>query len=198
MPKPLAFFVGCHYSPIFFNMDQEANSNSSMPQQPPLPMGMDQATFDKMAAKQQQEAQEMAFRSVAESCPGRTVASGVIGFGLGAAIGMFMSSVDWNINNEEFTKLSTREQMRLTAKDMFAKSYSSAKGFAVIGAVFASSECVIESFRAKHDIYNNIMSGCFAGAVMAAKSGPQSMALGCAGFAAFSGAIELWMSQSDS
>ncbi|KAH6565352.1 hypothetical protein BASA50_005393 [Batrachochytrium salamandrivorans] len=177
-------------------MDRGASSDAQAP--PHLPMGMDQETFDRMAARQQQESQEMAFRSVAESCPGRTVASGVLGFGLGAAIGMFMSSVDWNINSEEFSKLSTREQMRLTAKDMVGKSYSSAKSFAVIGAVFASSECVIESFRAKHDIYNNIMSGCFAGAVMAAKSGPQSMVLGCAGFAAFSGAIELWMASSDS
>ncbi|KAL2915386.1 Mitochondrial import inner membrane translocase subunit tim22 [Polyrhizophydium stewartii] len=162
-----------------------------------LPPGMDKETFQKLADRQQREAQEMAFRTVAESCPGRTVASGVIGFGAGAAIGVFMSSVEWNIN-DDFLRLSTREQMRQTLRDMGSRTYSSAKSFAVIGAVFASSECVIESFRAKHDIYNNIMSGCFAGAAMSARAGPRAMVAGCAGFAAFSGAIEMWMNSMDS
>lgn len=40
--------------------------------------------------------------------------------------------------------------------------------------------------RGKSDIWNAIMGGCAAGAALSAKGGPQAMALGCAGFAAFS------------
>ena len=58
-----------------------------------------------------------------------------------------MSSVDWGSNTEEFRNLSTREQIRLTLKDMGAKSYSSAKNFAVVGAVFSGTEWLIETVR---------------------------------------------------
>jgi mitochondrial import inner membrane translocase subunit TIM22 len=80
--------------------------------------------------------------------------------------------------------------------DMGQKSYSSAKNFAVVGAVFAGTECVIETFRAKNDIYNGISAGCFTGAALARKAGPKAMLGGCAGFAAFSTAIELYMRSS--
>lgn len=67
------------------------------------------------------------------------------------------------------------------------------KGFTVVGALYSGSECVIEKTRAKHDIYNTVYAGCFTGAALAHGGGPKAMAGGCAGFAAFSAAIEKFM-----
>jgi mitochondrial import inner membrane translocase subunit TIM22 len=67
---------------------------------------------------------------------------------------------------------------------------SYAKGFGAMGALFAGSECAVEKMRAKHDIYNSVYAGCFTGAVLAHKAGPQAMCAGCATFAALSAAID--------
>lgn len=40
---------------------------------------------------------------------------------------------------------------------------------------------------------NGIMAGCVTGGVLGAKAGPQAAAVGCAGFAAFSAAIDYYM-----
>lgn len=42
-------------------------------------------------------------------------------------------------------------------------------------------------------MWNGVSAGAIAGAVLAAKSGPQAMALGSAGFAAFSAAIDYYI-----
>ncbi|KAI9209885.1 mitochondrial import inner membrane translocase subunit tim22 [Polychytrium aggregatum] len=137
------------------------------------------------------------FQALGESCPVKVATSGAIGFVFGGAFGMFMSSVDMGLNTEEFQKMSTKDQFKYTFKDMMSKSYASAKNMAVIGAVFSGSECIIESYRAKNDIYNGVSAGCFTGAVMSARAGPQAMVGGCIGFAAFSAAIDYWIRHSD-
>ncbi|KAJ3052403.1 Mitochondrial import inner membrane translocase subunit tim22 [Rhizophlyctis rosea] len=136
-------------------------------------------------------------QGIMESCPAKVVISGGAGFGLGLAFGTFMSSVDWGSNTEEFRNLSTREQIRLTLKDMGAKSYSSAKNFAVVGAVFSGTECLIETYRAKNDMWNGISAGCITGGVLAARAGPQAALFGCGGFAAFSAVIDYWLRHHD-
>lgn len=70
---------------------------------------------------------------------------------------------------------------------------SYAKGFGMMGALFSGSECVIEKFRAKHDMYNSIYAGCSAGAILAHSGGPKAMCVGCASFAAFSYMIDRFM-----
>ncbi len=40
---------------------------------------------------------------------------------------------------------------------------------------------------------NGIAAGCITGGVLGGKAGPQAAAIGCAGFAAFSTAIEYWL-----
>lgn len=57
-----------------------------------------------------------------------------------------------------------------------ARSY--AKGFAAMGALFAGSECLIESYRAKHDARNSIYAGCTTGAILAHSGGPKAMCIG--------------------
>lgn len=94
---------------------------------------------------------------------------------------------------------------------MGSRSFSSAKNFALVGAIFSGTECCIEGvrltkvrlcilltylgyqFRAKNDLKNGIAAGCITGGVLGAKAGPQAAALGCAGFAAFSAAIDYYM-----
>ena len=75
--------------------------------------------------------------------------------------------------------------------EVSCRSY--AKGFGTVGALFAGSECVIEKVRARHDIYNSLYAGCFAGGALAHKAGPQAMCIGCASFAAFSVVIDKFM-----
>ncbi|KAI9889696.1 MAG: Mitochondrial import inner membrane translocase subunit tim22 [Vezdaea aestivalis] len=88
---------------------------------------------------------------------------------------------------------TTRQQLRAGFKDMGKSSYSSAKNFGMIGAMYAGSECAIEGFRGKNDLTNSVAAGCVTGGALAHKGGPQAAALGCAGFAAFSLAIDYYM-----
>jgi mitochondrial import inner membrane translocase subunit TIM22 len=89
--------------------------------------------------------------------------------------------------------LPLREQLKQGFKDLGTRSYSSARNFGKVGAIFAGTECCIEGFRAKNDLKNGVMAGCITGGVLAAPAGPQAAALGCAGFAAFSLAIDSYM-----
>ena len=70
-----------------------------------------------------------------------------------------------------------------------------AKGFGAVGALFAGSECVIEKVRAKHDIYNSMYAGCFAGGTLAASAGPKAACAGCLTFGAFSAIIDKFLEQ---
>ncbi|KAG0289371.1 Mitochondrial import inner membrane translocase subunit tim22 [Linnemannia gamsii] len=134
-----------------------------------------------------------------ENCPFKFVFGGVTGFALGGAFGIVMSSFEFAGPQltPQLQELSTREQMKIMLKDMGNRSYSSAKNFAVVAAIFSSSECFIEGYRAKNDIYNGAAAGCFTGGVLAAKGGAKASAFGCAGFAAFSTAIDYWIRHSD-
>ena len=59
-----------------------------------------------------------------------------------------------------------------------------------MGALFAGSECIIESYRARHDSRNSIYAGCATGAILGYSGGPKAMCIGCASFAAFSALID--------
>lgn len=146
-----------------------------------------------MTAEEQQAYIVKSINAVSESCAFKTVLSGGAGFGLGALFGLFMSSMQIENTDNAIYDKPFREQMRLGFRDMGKKSYASAKNFAVVGAIFAGSECCIEGFRAKNDLWNSASAGCFTGAVLARNAGPQAMALGCGGFAAFSVAIDAYM-----
>ncbi|KAG9288211.1 hypothetical protein G9A89_020517 [Geosiphon pyriformis] len=128
---------------------------------------------------------------VAESCPVKSCLSGVGGFLLGGVFGMFMSSFEMASTDPAVLEQPLRQQLKHTAKDMAQKSFSMAKNFAVVGAIFSGTECMIESYRAKNDLYNSMSAGCITGAVLAARAGPQATAMGCMGFAAFSTA-RIW------
>lgn len=133
-----------------------------------------------------------------QSCPGKTIMAGGSGFFLGGFFGLFMASMAYDVPTgtnaaSHISQLPFKQQMKLQFTDMGRRSYSSAKNFGYIGAIYSGVECSIESFRAKHDIYNGISAGCITGGALSLKAGPQAAFLGCAGFAAFSTAIDLYL-----
>jgi import inner membrane translocase subunit TIM22 len=91
------------------------------------------------------------------------------------------------------TDLPMRQQLKAGLRDMYRSSMSSGKNFAKVGAIFSGTECAIEGLRAKNDLYNGVAGGCLTGGILARNAGPQAVAVGCAGFAVFSAAIDAYM-----
>ncbi|KAF2022791.1 mitochondrial import inner membrane translocase, subunit Tim17/22 [Setomelanomma holmii] len=91
------------------------------------------------------------------------------------------------------TDLTLRQQLRAGLRDMYRSSLSSGRNFAKVGAIFSGTECAIEGLRAKNDLYNGVAGGCITGGILARNAGPQAVAVGCAGFAVFSAAIDAYM-----
>ena len=133
-----------------------------------------------------------------ESCLVRGCFSCVAGFGLGALMGGFFHTMQPIDTTNLDDKLSTWKQVRQSYKGFGSSCLRSAKGFAKVGAVFSTVECFIERERGTKDIQNAVYGGCVTGAVLAFQAGPQAMAVGCAGFAAFSAIIEKVMNNNES
>ena len=110
---------------------------------------------------------------IRDSCVFATISHGVMGFGFGAFLGLFLSSFTFSSPELHLhttdTKLSTGQQIKATFKEMGLKSWRSAKSFSLIAALFSSVECMIEGYRAKHDIYNTIAAGCSSGGILSIK-----------------------------
>lgn len=64
------------------------------------------------------------------------------GYGLGAALGLFSSSVNPNIATPGVEKQQTAREV---FREMRATTHSYAKNFALIGMVFSAVECTIET-----------------------------------------------------
>lgn len=93
------------------------------------------------------------------------------------------------------SNLPLRQQLKVGFKDMGTRSYSMARNFGKVGALFSGIECGIEGLRAKNDLTNGVAAGCLTGGILAKNAGPQAVAGGCVAFAAFSAAIDAWMRQ---
>lgn len=136
---------------------------------------------------------------VSESCLLATAKSAIVGFVFGGGIGLFLSSISTESVGVE--TLSARQQISQTLREMGRRSWSSAKSLAIVSLLFTAIECTVEKQRAKTDSVNTVVAGCTSGAILAAKSSgwtavgtPKAALLGCAGFAAFSTAMEKFMS----
>ncbi|KAL7543510.1 hypothetical protein ACHAXR_012796 [Thalassiosira sp. AJA248-18] len=136
------------------------------------------------------------FGWLSESCGGKA-AIGVIGGGvMGLVMGVFMGALtDMTppvtiIEGREVPQAPLKEQVRTTLRATADKSIYWCRQFAFITGVFGGSECLVEKYRGKHDVWNAVVSGCITGAAMQAKQGPQASAIGCGGFAAFSLVID--------
>lgn len=98
--------------------------------------------------------------AIRESCPFHLITHGAIGFGFGAFLGLFMASM--SASAPEYTLQvppvpnairpngalsSARLQAKAVLIDMSKKTWSSAKNFGKIAAIYSGSECVIEGVR---------------------------------------------------
>ncbi|KAI5476249.1 mitochondrial import inner membrane translocase subunit TIM22 [Pseudohyphozyma bogoriensis] len=92
-----------------------------------------------------------------------------------------------------FDNMSTYNKSKIIFKDMGKGMWKSGAGFGKVGALYAGTECIVEGYRAKSDIWNSIYAGAISGSVLARNSGVKAMVFGGAGFAAFSAAIDLYM-----
>lgn len=134
--------------------------------------------------------EELMMTSVMESCVFKSTMSFVVGGAFGGFMGLFSSSVAPHHTDKIMT---TRE----TLMDMKGSIVSQAKTFAAIGLMFAGTECIIESYRGKHDLYNSVYSGFTTGGLLGLRAGPVGALWGGAGFAAFSLGIDYFMNHSE-
>lgn len=130
-----------------------------------------------------------------ESPIAKATLSGVMGFGIGAFFSLMSSSfaLEDPFRAPQFEGMTTLQKSKLVFRDMGKGMWNSGKGFGKVGALYAGTECVIEGYRAKNDIYNSIYAGAISGAVLGRASGLKAMILGGAGFAVFSAAIDTYI-----
>ena len=93
----------------------------------------------------------------------------------------------------EISTLPLRQQLRIGFQETGRAALSTGRNFGIVGAIFSGSECCIEAFRAKNDIWNGVWAGAFTGGVLARRAGPRAVAFGAGGFALFSVGIEWWL-----
>uniref|UniRef100_A0A3P8WE29 Mitochondrial import inner membrane translocase subunit TIM22 n=1 Tax=Cynoglossus semilaevis TaxID=244447 RepID=A0A3P8WE29_CYNSE len=107
----------------------------------------------------------------------------VFWFVLGGAFGIFTAGIDSNAGIDPKDPLRT-PTAREVLKDMGQRGMSYAKNFAIVGAMFSCTECIIESVSTRW--FSLCLSLCSA-------AGLKAGVLGCGGFAAFSAAIEYYL-----
>ncbi|KAK4057125.1 Mitochondrial import inner membrane translocase subunit tim22 [Microbotryomycetes sp. JL221] len=130
-----------------------------------------------------------------ESPAAKAVMSGGIGFALGAFFSLMGSSftLEDPFQQQKYNGMKTMQKAKLVFKDMGVSMWRQGKGFGMVGALYAGTECIVEGYRAKNDIRNSLYAGAISGAVLARNSGLRAMVLGGLGFAAFSGAIDTYI-----
>ncbi|KAG8860096.1 hypothetical protein FRB96_004119 [Tulasnella sp. 330] len=144
-----------------------------------------------------------------ESCAAKSVMSGVVGLAAGAVLSLMGTTFSYEAAYGTHTQKSTP----LWFKEQGQKMWKSGKGFGKVGALYAGTECVIESgkcvnhgmltmqcyvpaadqYRAKNDMTNAVAAGFVSGGILARSSGPKAAFGGAVAFAAFSAAIDLFL-----
>ncbi|XP_005999714.1 mitochondrial import inner membrane translocase subunit Tim22 [Latimeria chalumnae] len=135
--------------------------------------------------------QKMVERAM-ESCGFKAALACVGGFVLGGAFGVFTAGIDTNVGFDPKDPYRT-PTAREVLKDMGQRGMSYAKNFAIVGAMFSCTECLVESYRGKSDWKNSVMSGCITGGAIGFRAGLKAGGIGCAGFAAFSAVIDYYL-----
>ncbi|VVC97072.1 unnamed protein product [Leptidea sinapis] len=82
--------------------------------------------------------EEKMIEATVESCPFKSLTSCIIGYGLGAAVGLFTSSLMPNMTDPMAQQNQTARQI---LREMKNSMLSYAKNFAILGAVFSGIEC---------------------------------------------------------
>lgn len=105
---------------------------------------------------------------VRESCPFNVVTHGAMGFAFGGFLGMFLASMSAGGTSPESqllnptavgaaeTSLPLRMQIRHALTDMVKRSWSSARNFGTIAALYSGSECIIEGVSLGFSVHCSI------------------------------------------
>ena len=131
-----------------------------------------------------------------ESCFFKSVTSLIAGGGMGIMMGIFFGAVGADHatllgpGGRDIPQAPLAEQIRAAYRGTAEKSLFYMRSFAVMTALFAGSECLVEKARGKNDCANGGISGCFTGAALGARSGPLAACGGCVAFGAFSMVID--------
>lgn len=92
---------------------------------------------------------------------------------------------------DQRTDVSLGYKVREGFKMSFKKGWSQGKSFATIGILFSSTECLMEKYRGKHDVWNSLLGGWIGGAAIAFRGGPAAIASSMALMTAFSLVLDL-------
>ncbi|ORX36003.1 Tim17/Tim22/Tim23/Pmp24 family-domain-containing protein [Kockovaella imperatae] len=160
----------------------------------PLPPGV---LPEEVDAWRQAQVYQKWIGYIPESCPFKLAISGAMGFGLGGFFSLMQATFAYedplSRASGKLANATLGTQAKVVFRDMGRNMWSSGRGFAKVGALYAGTECIIEGYRAKNDITNAVSAGFVSGAVLARNSGPKAMLGGGAAFAAFSYAIDWYM-----
>lgn len=136
------------------------------------------------------------FSWITNSCGGKAAIGLIAGGAMGLLMGVFLGAMSdatppvTVIAGKDVPQAPLKEQIKVTMRATAEKSKYWCRQFAFITGVFGGTDCLVEKFRGKHDVWNSVASGCITGAALQAKQGPQAAAMGCGGFAAFSLVID--------
>ncbi|XP_065661505.1 mitochondrial import inner membrane translocase subunit Tim22 [Hydra vulgaris] len=134
--------------------------------------------------------EEVIIERVMEHCGFKTGMAFVLGYALGGAFGLFTAGLDTSMPS--YVTGYQEQSAKVILKEMKNRAGSYAKNFAVVGAMFSATECMIETYRGKTELGNGTIAGCLTGGLLGLRAGPQAAVFGCAGFAAFSTAIDYY------
>ncbi|KAL7301431.1 hypothetical protein TKK_0005872 [Trichogramma kaykai] len=124
------------------------------------------------------------------SCVNESITSGIAGFALGAGIDLFSITVIPNV-------VPIKKPYRFTKvlRDLNITTFSTAKSFALIGAVFSAAEFTIEFYQEKTDYKNDTYAAALTGGMLGRRAGKMGFvrAFGFAAFYAYTSHIYYYM-----
>ncbi|CAF0723409.1 unnamed protein product [Didymodactylos carnosus] len=136
--------------------------------------------------------EELRVRNFMESCVFKAGISCVGGCVIGVGLGVFTASID-PMSTIQTSRPGEIPTLKDVWREMKARSIGYAKNFAIVGLVFSTIECNIETYRAKADIKNGTYAGFVTGGLLGFRAGLQAGVLGALFFATFSTAVEYYL-----